>query len=90
MTKILFVLSKYYVKIASDFEPPPWRKNSARLRAEFGFIFGGFPCGFWAKFRREPLGRASRVPHLGFKKTFEFVIGAASRNRTGMGCPEGF
>ena len=65
MAKILFVLSKYYVKIASDFEPPPWRKNSARLRAEFGFIFGGFPCGFWAKFRRNTVGVPSARPRIG-------------------------
>jgi len=60
--------SKYYVKIASDFEPPPRRKTGARKRAEFGFIFGEFQGGF----RRKPLGRASRVPHFGFPKTFEF------------------
>ena len=71
----LRLVSKYYAKIVSDFEPASWRKNPARLRAGFGFIFGEFPCGFRAKFRRKPLGRASRVPHLGFKKTFEFVVG---------------
>jgi hypothetical protein len=62
------IQSKYYVKIASDFEPPPRRKTGARKRAGFGFIFGEFPFGFWAKFWRKPLGRASRVPHVGFKK----------------------
>jgi hypothetical protein len=63
------------VKIASDLEPPPWRKTGARQRAGFGFIFGEIPFGFWAKFRQKPLGRASRVPHVGFKKAVEFVIG---------------
>jgi len=52
------IQSKYYVKIASDFEPASWRKISARKRAKNSeFVWG---------IRRESLGRASRVPYLGF------------------------
>src|SRR3989344_1730818 len=91
IAKILFVSKQILiVKIASDFEPPPpRRKISARQRAGFGFIFGEFPFGFWAKFRRKPLGRASRVPHVGFKKAVEFVVGVPSRNRTCISTLEG-
>ena len=67
MAKILFVLSKYYVKIASDFEPASWRKISARQRAK--------NSEFVWEIRRESLGRASRVPHFGFQKTNEFPNG---------------
>src|SRR3989344_400845 len=56
------------VKIASDFEPPPWRKISARQRAKNSEFVG--------EIRRESLGRASRVPHFGFQKTDEFPNGA--------------
>jgi hypothetical protein len=55
------------VKIASDFEPPPWRKTGARQRAknsEFVWKNGG-----------KSVGRASRVPHVGFKKAVEFCVG---------------
>ena len=55
------------VKIASDFEPPPWRKISARQRAknsEFVWKNGG-----------KSVGRASRVPPFGFEKAVEFCIG---------------
>ena len=40
-------------------------------RTEFGFIFGEFQGGN----RRKPLGRASRVPHFCFFKTFKFDSG---------------
>src|SRR3989338_7373558 len=55
------------VKIASDFEPPPRRKISARQRAknsEFVWKNGG-----------KSVGRASRVPTSGFEKAVEFCIG---------------
>ena len=58
MAKILFVLSKYYVKIASDFEPASWRKISERQRAK--------NSEFVWEIRRESLGRASRVPYFSF------------------------
>jgi len=57
--------SKYYVKIASEFEPPPRRKTGTRKRAGFGFFFGGFPCGFWEKFWRNTVGVPSARPHIG-------------------------
>jgi len=59
-----FLYCKYYVKIASDFEPVSWRKISARQRAKNS----EFVWEIW----RESLGRASRVPHFGFQKTDEF------------------
>src|SRR3989344_6020269 len=55
------------VKIASDFEPPPRRKISARQRAknsEFVWKNGG-----------KSVGRASRVPPSGFEKAVEFCFG---------------
>src|SRR3989338_674825 len=55
------------VKIASDFEPPPWRKISARQRAknsEFVWKNGG-----------KSVGRASRVPPSGFEKAVKFCFG---------------
>jgi hypothetical protein len=52
------IQSKYYVKIASDFEPASWRKISARKRAKNSEFV-------WEN-RRESLGRASRVPHFDF------------------------
>ncbi|MHB8710449.1 MAG: hypothetical protein ACYC6X_02780 [Minisyncoccota bacterium] len=60
----IFGQSKF---LASDFEPPPRRKNSARQRAKNSEFIGGI--------RRESLGRASRVPQFGFKKAIEFVVG---------------
>ena len=67
-----------------DIEPPPPKQISARLRARFGFIFGGFPCGFLAEFRREPLGRTSCVPHSGFFKTDLFYLGVSLRLRSNL------
>src|SRR3989344_5046808 len=55
------------VKIASDFEPPPRQKISARKRAknsEFVWKNGG-----------KSVGRASRVPPSGFEKAVEFCFG---------------
>ncbi|MFA5751042.1 MAG: hypothetical protein WC898_02010, partial [Candidatus Paceibacterota bacterium] len=55
------------VKIASDFEPPPRRKISARQRAknsEFVWKNGG-----------KSVGRASRVPPSGFEKAVGFCFG---------------
>ena len=49
--KVLGVEGALLLLSDDTLEPASWRKNSARLRAEFGFFFGGFPCGFWAKFR---------------------------------------
>ena len=66
--KFFLYQSKYYVKIASDFEPVSWRKISARQRAK--------NSEFVWEIRRESLGRASRVPHFGFQKTDEFPNGA--------------
>ena len=60
--------------IASDFEPPPRRKISARQRAK--------NSEFVWEIRLESLGRASRVPHFGFQKTDEFPNGAGGRIRT--------
>ena len=57
------------VKIASDFAPPPRRKNIARQSAKI-------PEFVW-EIRRKPLGRASRVPCFGFQKTVEFLIGVS-------------
>ena len=71
--------SKYYVKIASDFEPASWRKISARQRAknsEFVWENGG-----------KSVGRASRVPPSGFEKAVEFWVGAVGENRTLMMLP---
>ena len=66
MTKILFVSKANTMsKLHSDFEPASWRKNSARKRAQFGFIFGGFPCGFSPKFRRNTVGVPSARPRIG-------------------------
>ena len=62
----IFGQSKF---LASDFEPPPWRKNSARQRAKNSEFV-------WEN-RRESLGRASRVPHFGFQKTDEFPNGVS-------------
>ena len=62
------------VKIASDFEPPPRRKISARKRAknsEFVWKNGG-----------KSVGRASRVPPSSFEKVIQFYCGALDRNRT--------
>ena len=67
--KSFCIQSKYYVKIASDFEPPSWRKISARKRAKNSEFV-------WEN-RRESLGRASRVPHVGFQKTNEFPNGVS-------------
>jgi len=55
------------VKIASDFEPPPRRKISARQRAK--------NSEFVWKNRGKSVGRASRVPPSGFEKAVEFCIG---------------
>src|SRR3989344_4984280 len=55
------------VKIASDFEPSPRRKISARQRAKnskFVWKNGG-----------KSVGRASRVPPSGFEKAVEFCFG---------------
>jgi len=67
--KFFLYQSKYYVKIASDFEPVSWRKISARQRAK--------NSEFVWEIRRESLGRASRVPHFGFQKTDEFPNGVS-------------
>ena len=70
------IQSKYYVKIASDFEPPPRRKKGARKRAEFGFLFGGFPCGFWENFWRNTVGVPSARPRIGSFRASKFYSGA--------------
>jgi len=67
--KFFLYQSKYYVKIASDFEPASWRENSARRRRR--------RSKFVLENRRESLGRASRVPHFGFQKTDEFPNGVS-------------
>src|SRR3989344_2354830 len=62
------IQSKYYVKIASDFEPASWQKNSpSRRRRDSEFVWknGG-----------KSVGRASRVPPSGFEKAVQFCSGA--------------
>src|SRR3990167_1713826 len=59
------------VKIASDFEPPPRRKISARQRAKNSEFVG--------KNGGKSVGCASRVPPSGFEKAVGFCIGARER-----------
>jgi hypothetical protein len=62
--------SKYYeVKIASDFEPASWRKNSpSRRRRDSKFVWknGG-----------KSVGRALRRPQFDLRKTLEFNTGVS-------------
>src|SRR3989338_16703 len=60
MQKFFLYQSKYYVKIASDFEPASWRKISARQRAKNSEFV-------WEN-QRESLGRALRAPPFLFPK----------------------
>jgi hypothetical protein len=63
MSKILFQIC-----IARDFEPPPFRKNLARLRAKIP----EFPCNP----ARKSLARPSGVPIAFGFKTIQFFCGA--------------
>ena len=63
------IQSKYYVKIASDFAPPPPKQISARKRAEFSES----P----RKTNTNSVGGALRRPLRSSFKTFEFYSGAS-------------
>ena len=55
--------------LASDSEPPPWRKNSARKRARIS----EFP----RKIRANRMGVPSACPFLGFEETAKYYSGVS-------------
>jgi hypothetical protein len=57
------------IPIASDSEPPPWRKNSARKRARIS----EFP----RKIRANRMGVPSARPFLGFEETAKYYSGVS-------------
>ena len=61
----IFGQSKF---LASDFEPPPRRKNSARKRARIS--------EFLRKIRANRMGVSSARPFLGFEETAKYYSGA--------------
>ena len=67
----IFGQSKF---LASDFEPPPWRKNSARKRAKNSEFVGGI--------RR---GAHDYISHHHILGACEVIISLCFENRFGLG-----